>query len=490
MNKFRSLFLLIFILLVFAGSFPMSVIGLAPDYQRDGEVYLLVGEPGIAGMTSFQGVYREYASTSTGLKMGYLYNPGAGMGIVVDSERNIYTFDGGGMASYTVFSGNTPIQIPATPVTASPEHADWERLPPYHTDYHGGGRFFRSDRAAFAQLRIASGSTTTNATGACQLYKAGAIQSAIGTGAARIYFYTREKSSSVYTLTRDSVSYTGSVIGYPGDAVGSGTRWIGISLRDQTSDWVYLLGTRIICEWYQQATNKAPPPMMQIDSVCVSNQWNQKGGIIFAYDRAQGTVYKFKRDETASAPITREGFDWKFLGQDIDDIKADGAGNMYFTKTVAVPPTETTLPFMPAFNMNTDVAGIASDSAPADPIKLADMAFGHVIFAQSYFKSIFKWSSDDEAIISLATQPIGSKFFQRSFIVPKCNWATLTATLPDFGSRLTAGGGCFSPPVMSGPVGWPDTYSNPCYTELGVINIPRPPVVFTFPIDNSHINAR
>ena len=118
------------------------------------------------------------------------------------------------------------------------------------------------------------------------------------------------------------------------------TFWLCISLRNVTTDYVYCLGTTVIKDWYKQAFGSAPSNM-NITAVTVSNQWDQQGGIVYAYDKANKKIYKFERKESSGTPISKE----RFLALDLsailseidavsnsefDDIKADGFGSLYF----------------------------------------------------------------------------------------------------------------------------------------------------------------
>lgn len=298
----------------------------------------------------------------------------------------------------------------------------------------------------------------------------------------RTYMYSREQTTSNYTISMNSAPYSGTVIGYPGE-VGSpierGTRWIAVSSRSATQDWVYVLGTRAIREWYQMATGMAPPAGMAIDAVAVSNQWNQKGGIIFAYDKTSGIVYKFTRDETSAIPVLATGYEILTLGSDLDDIKADGFGSLYYAKTTATPADPNP---QSKFNLDTDVFNVGLDSSSGG------LSWGRAYFRQNYVKNVFERNISDGSITSVGTRSIGSKYYAYQFRVPSAAMAGLmTAPYTNFGSRLVASAGIWLGWASALPA-YSDTVSPPSQTELGVINVPTPPRVQAFPGYKSHVD--
>jgi len=298
----------------------------------------------------------------------------------------------------------------------------------------------------------------------------------------RTYMYSREQTTSNFTITLNSAAYGGTVIGYPGEVgapIERGTRWIAVSSRGATQDWVYVLGTRAIREWYQMATGMAPPAGMAIDAIAVSNQWNQKGGIVFAYDKTSGTVYKFTRDETSATPVLATGYEALNLGSDIDDIKADGFGSLYYAKTTATPadPNPTSL-----FNLDGDVIDVRQDSVSGA------LAWGRAYFRQNYVKNVFERNISDGSITSVGTRTIGSKYFARQFQVPSAAMAGLiTPPYTGLSARITASGGLWLAWGGALPA-YADTVSPPSQTELGVINVPTPPRVQAFPGYKSHVD--
>jgi len=603
-NALRPFIPLIYLFLLIGVVSPSF--GLALEYNRNGEAYLLLGGG------PYQGVYRLSDPAAESLKLGYLYNPNDTIGISVDLYRNIYTFSEKITPGYLTLSGDIPRQVVDNSVTAA--KADFGYHNYIHYDHRGAGEtakpVYRTGPAGRGITRYQGGTWsgftsggpgigisappgnplpiingvqdpifpgrswysipngawystwqtgTTNGSNGGTFYKvfqdtlqgqahnwklnswkdgsgaypvegntvgtsydtrwyrriyAGCLDGCggasgsgsgnakpmftsvafmppIGGNPSRTYFYSREEDSNVYSVTLavgaggpiNYVSAAGnSIIGYPGDVgtpVSRGTRWIAVSLRDKTSDFVYSLGTKVIGEWYQQVTSSPPPPGFTIDAVTVSNQWNQLGGIVFAYDKSQGAIYKFIRNETQSPPVSAIGFDTLSLGNDIDDIKSDGFGSLYYAKTIATPAQADP---RTSFNMDADVIDAIPDSVyPA-------ITFGRAICAQEFRKTVFERRITDGMTYSIGSKNLGYKYYARSFIMPSGTWATLkTSPYSNFESKMLAAGGAWLGWTVAGPQ-YVDTLSPPSKTELATINVPTPPKVLAFPGYTSHLD--
>ncbi|MBI3038263.1 hypothetical protein HYY75_04300, partial [bacterium] len=381
------------LLCVFLIGVSPNLFGLAVEYNRNGECYLLIGDTG-----AYRGVYRINDPAAQGLTIGYLYDPGTSIGISVDLSRNVYTFSETVDAGYVLQPGNIKRQVvdnsvsaaqanwgyhanlhydhrnnygsgqagrpvyrttgatlspgPGTPTTApSPNPLPpgdtvfakpWYEIPngSWYSTWHstsavgafsiaykvywdrvegknhtwnqlrwpnGVGPTLINDGAVAvtSDLRFnrailngcldgCGGATGQSTSDAKPLYTSIAFTPAQGVNPARTYLYSREKPNGTFTIKMNNSPYAGSVIGYPADFYvapneGKGSRWVAVSSKDGASDWVYVLGTKVIGEWYQQATTAVPPASMNINAVSVSNQWNQKGGIVFAFDKGAGT---------------------------------------------------------------------------------------------------------------------------------------------------------------------------------------------------------
>lgn len=302
----------------------------------------------------------------------------------------------------------------------------------------------------------------------------------------RTYFYTREKDSPANTITLSvgggsPSAYGGAVIGdraAVGSPVERGTRWIGVSLQDQNNDYVYCLGTSVIGSWYTTAMAAPPPANMTIEAVTVSNQWNQSGGIVYAFDKSNQAIHQFKRDENRAPYVFIEGYNYIPLSFNIDDIKADGFGNLYFSRTVRNPDQDDPKGY---FDLDSDVIASILDSTSGG------IEFGTAVFAQTFAKTVYQRDITTGVVSSVGSQDIGSKFYARTFQVPATASAGIfSAPYGSFNTRLASAGGSFFTPGWAGSP-YADTLSPPNLTELAVINVPTPSMVHQFP-DGSHLD--
>ncbi|NLI79266.1 MAG: hypothetical protein GX442_22830 [Candidatus Riflebacteria bacterium] len=445
-----------------------ALFGLAPGYERNGEVYLLLG----GGL--YQGVYRLTDTAGEDQKLGFLFNPGTAEDLWVDPFRTLFTFSSRPAPRFTGHrfqaAAGTWLSRPLPPPPPPPAH---DHLPP---------------APMFAAV---AGQITGPATG-------------------RTWFYTRAATAPFGTITvatgpaylSPPVPYVptpdhppagdpaapdpdGPEVGNRGRNAGSAhgrvtdTRWLAISSRDAASDHLYLLGPRLLADWFTQATGYPPPPGSPVDAVAVSNQWNPRGGIVFAGNRSTGQVWRFTRDEDATPACTGEGFATIDLGGPFDDLAADGFGDLYFVRTVARPgPADPRA----AFDPETAVVGLVLDGIAEG------RAGGRAIFAQEFTKTVFVHRATDGLTAPLGDVSLGCRYFGRPFQVPAAAWPALARPpFAGFGSRLAAAGGSWLAWGVATPQ-YPDTLSLPRHTALAVINLPTPPRVLAFPSPASRLD--
>ncbi|MBF0407621.1 MAG: hypothetical protein HQM10_09725 [Candidatus Riflebacteria bacterium] len=146
----------------------------------------------------------------------------------------------------------------------------------------------------------------------------------------KTYLYRRAPSSTDYLLTGTDAKTK--IIG----EVTTGSS-LGVSSRDKTSDWLYVLGKQEINNWLKKAN--APYTLSELTDLAISDQWWQKGGIIYAYDKTQGMAYKFTRDETVTNVSLPEQI-YVAEGTAPDAIGTDGFGNLYLVKTEIEPTSK------------------------------------------------------------------------------------------------------------------------------------------------------
>ncbi|HNS08595.1 MAG TPA: hypothetical protein PKN29_02785 [Candidatus Ozemobacteraceae bacterium] len=313
----------------------------------------------------------------------------------------------------------------------------------------------------------------------------------------RTYFYSRPKYQSGAEITLNGANYVPAagnpLIGLPDN---TDTLWIGVSMRNVNSDYVYTLGTSVIKDWYKQATG-VNAPAMNISAVAVSNQWNQEGGIVFAYDQDGKMVYKFERKEKSGSPISKERYQaipvsgiLSAIGAKpnsvIDDIKADGFGNMYFAMS---HPAKSPSDFDPRSTFDPNEAIYLHKGSKYDDNGTWKWP-GFLIFKQGYGKVVFQSRYGK-------TREIGRKDFAvRYYNVPFNMRAEGTEELMAKGlsqaTKILASwsavignnnnkwdAGDYNIGTAGAPGFYEYTYSDPGMCRLSVINVPTPDQVIS-----------
>lgn len=319
----------------------------------------------------------------------------------------------------------------------------------------------------------------------------------------RTYFYSRPVGDVNYTVTKNKNIYSppnpagNPIIGSPAS---QDTYWIGVSMRDVSSDYVYCIGTNNIKNWYQQATTSTAPGM-SISAVAVSNQWNQKGGIVFAYDKPAKMVYKFIRFENDpnEPPISKtryEGIDVSDLiglinadaNSEIDDIKADGFGSLFFAMTY---PSKNVATFDPRSNFKLNQTIRVYPDPSQDPSEAEYSAW--LIYRQQYGKAVF-----ERSIYSSTPKEIGRKVFAERYynlnvrIHPDGLTQLVNAgpfpsdlvepILASWSAKIGNNDGVLNASDFSyGSKGlyYEYNYGDPGHAKLAVINVPTPPEVIS-----------
>lgn len=319
----------------------------------------------------------------------------------------------------------------------------------------------------------------------------------------RTYFYSRPLGDINYTVTKDKNIYAppnpagNPIIGTPAS---QDTYWIGVSMRNVLTDYVYCIGTNDIRSWYNQATTSSGAGI-NISAVTVSNQWNQKGGIVFAFDKPGKMVYKFTRYENDpyEPPIDKkryEGIDVSDLmslisadaNSEIDDIKADGFGSLFFAMTY---PSKNVATYDPRqhFRLNQTIRVYRDPSQ--DPSESLYTAW--LIYRQQYGKAVF-----ERSIYNSTPKEIGRKVYAERYY-------NLHVKIHPDGLTELEGLGVFPSdyvePILSSwsaQIGNNDgtltkddfsygshglyyeyNYGDPGHAKLAVINVPTPPEVLS-----------
>lgn len=336
-----------------------------------------------------------------------------------------------------------------------------------------------------------------------------AFQPPLKGGGNRTYFYTRTVGKTDGSILMNNSAYNpgndNPLIGYRDS---TDTNWLCISLRDSSSDYVYCCGTKTIKEWYKDATG-VNLNSMNITAVCASNQWDQEGGIVYAYDKGNKKVYKFERNETSGTPITSKSY----ISYDvsdilrsvdantsltIDDIGADGFGSMYFAishPSLNVSDWNPPAHFKPGQAI--DIKETAHDTGKKET------SF-QLLYKQEYGKVVFEKDYLTGNITEIGRKNFATRYYTVSGKICDEGWNEISR-LRNFSNILT--------PLASWSAkiagynytsNWPASYylhgvgrftgyselnySNPGQAKIAVINVPTPPKVISLGNKKSYID--
>ncbi|MBF0408298.1 MAG: hypothetical protein HQM10_13190 [Candidatus Riflebacteria bacterium] len=267
----------------------------------------------------------------------------------------------------------------------------------------------------------------------------------------RTYQYSRSVSAkdAQLKLNGSEVALTNANIrGDPNDLT---TKWVGISAKSKTEEFIYLLGNKFFRDCIPGL-----PGSFDATSVSVSDQWNLQGGIIFAYDKNTGFAYQiFRNDKDGGNAVTA----WKTLnlGGNIDDLKSDGFGNVYFTRTVLNPADD-----------KITISNVVSFAKTGGSYR--GQTPGILYYNQNVDKTAFKRETGASSDTSIGKVNLGINRFYRRFIADDTIWTSLT--LANLAQKSALSGWIWSdssPKPPSVRVNEPDAI------QLAVINVGTPP---------------
>ena len=344
-----------------------------------------------------------------------------------------------------------------------------------------------------------------------------AFQPPLKGGSARTYFYSRTKGKTDWQIqltnggTTRNINFGGSdkLIGDPGDV---NTFWLEVSLKDRSNDYIYAIGTKTIKDWFKIVNNN-DLGNSQISAVCVSNQWDQAGGIIYAYDKTKRNIYKFERNEKLGNPLTGEGA-FEVYGADdimnkigaasnseIDDMRADGFGNLYFALSH---------PSINPDSWNPTSYFKLSDAIDVKFVSSGEQTDFQLLYKQPYGKVVFSRDYLSGDITEIGRKDFAVRYYTLSVRINNKGWnevnglgknfaklpkvlASWTATIGSLkitstedkpnglASRFSRGVGNFT--------GYSEyNYTNPGQTMLAVINVPTPPRVVSLGGKQSYLD--
>ncbi len=224
-----------------------------------------------------------------------------------------------------------------------------------------------------------------------------------------VYLYKRQIGEDNGIILRNDGKgsiKSDSIIGYAAD---KSTNYLAVSSRDDSNDWVYLLGDRIIKEWLSDFG--MPTSGLSIDEVVVSDQWWQDGGIVFALDRKSKEVFKFRRDESNQDHGRPEKIN---VPANTDSIGSDGYGNLYYAIPRFDPPD--TASFIPAYQQNGGHIKSISWSTYSDKPPLV-VGVGMATFQQKVTKTVYRYGYVSREESEVAPIVIGYNTYTRTVMV-------------------------------------------------------------------------
>lgn len=324
----------------------------------------------------------------------------------------------------------------------------------------------------------------------------------------RTYFYSRPAGKPGYEITLNSAAYnpptSNPIIGLPDN---TDTYWIGVSMMSVSSDYVYTLGNSVIKSWYTTVTG-SPATGMNISAVAVSNQWNQEGGVVYAYDQAGKMIYKFIRKEKEGAPISSERYQALSMSSIlssigavsssvIDDIKADGFGSLYFALS---HPSKNVNDYNPPshFKLDDAIHLHVPDWTPGENNEVD----AYLIFRQSYGKSVYERNIYDGSVTKIGSKNYAEKYYNLSVKMPLPGMLELSgvgtmphgqtaALLASWTAKIGNDDGTVNASDYSaGSFGLYFEYNHgdPGQCKLSVINVPTPPMVHSLGGKKSYLD--
>lgn len=263
----------------------------------------------------------------------------------------------------------------------------------------------------------------------------------------RTYLYRRDADSSNYDL----IGYqpgNDMLIGNPGDLT---AKFLGISSKSSTSNYVYIMGKNLANQWLSDANAPASMLLNQVDDIAVSDQWWQTGGIVYVYDKTKKKVLCFKRKEGEPAGIPSEIY-VQADGVLPDKIGADGFGSLYMLRTEFEPP---------------DTTGFTKANISSK--EFAYVKYGtttniyNAVYKQKVYKTVYRRLYTTGAIEKLSGRILlGENTFKREYRTnDNTQSGTITWEVPDSNPNAF---------VRYGTIIDGNTRS-----ELAVINCPTPP---------------
>ncbi len=333
----------------------------------------------------------------------------------------------------------------------------------------------------------------------------------------RVYSLAREKDSPEYELKlakgdggANKIDINKSnVRGYP-DLKDS--TWIGISLKNASEDYVYIMGPETIKKWYSLCWPGKPTSSLKYTAVGVSNQWDQQGGIIYAYEKSKKEIHKFECNDLHVKPEDKQYDEnpgvsnLRFLRMDvaeainsmggdakncdIDDIKADGFGRVFFALTFPSKDSKTYDPVKHFVARNAVHMCVVAEEGGYKKL--------NVVLKCEFCKVVFEKESISSSVIEVGRKTIARQFYniqvkvsdkcyselvaKGNVPVPTSSWLTIISNYASSDSKMDINASNWKDHILfgNGNCSHSGSYttssdSDPGKCKMAVINVPTPP---------------
>lgn len=247
-----------------------------------------------------------------------------------------------------------------------------------------------------------------------------------GVPSVTVYSYSRTEGTSNFTLKNQenhTRSYSFVTFGNGAGVGKNDTKWIGVSKGETEAngkerDYVYYLGTSQIQSWIPTIKNQ------NISAVSVSNQWNEKGGIIFAFDRTSNQIIKFTLNTSnVNTPGVLDNYTTINIAtllnkmganSSIDDIAADGFGNLYVSLTYPSRNAGFNAPKALGYDFDDAISMSMLPVSPED--KEVIYNFRYLV---DYRKSVWKISSVGQPLEEVGAANVAKVYFNKEVTVDR-----------------------------------------------------------------------
>lgn len=302
----------------------------------------------------------------------------------------------------------------------------------------------------------------------------------------RTYAYSRAVGSPNYDISASAGANSFTAIGNPvGIGSANDTEWIGVSMQNRNKDFLYYMGNSVFRRWLNNSS-------LDIKAVTVSNQWNQEGGIIFGFDASNNSIRRVRVDASENVVFETIILSEDILGNinadlksQIDDIAADGFGNLFLSLTYPSSNPHFDVPKAFGWTNNRAVSFVLESTSEGK-------GYGKLHFPDVvYRKSVWCLSSVGRPPEEMGSVEIARRAYVKDLAMPTAGWDELSAIGPlpadidpIIASWTSADAGSFVSYFQGSPINLKGAGSS----KLAVINAPTPPQVLSLNNKKSYLD--